>query len=580
MHRHNLLLLLKRRTNAPSEGKPIASARVFASKPIGLPELLYGGVIVGLPFLVALINPVWLSNGLLFWDVWFYYGYFTHLYQFTSHPIWPASAYIGTRIPYILPGFIFHRIFGDEIARYIFNLFIVSGTILFSCLYVLRNFMPLSIAATTTAFIALDLFFLRSMGWDYVDKGIIAYECLTLVMLTLAGTRRRSELYLVGAGFMATSMIFTHLGSIILFPIFLFYSTFVMNQTNSASQFWRRFTYVVFFGAIGAIFCQIIYGSLTVFLHGGDFFFLWRQIRVVKSNLQTTQWNAPLPDLLAYGYWITNHLAAFAASSIVLLSVWWRRENQPRTRFELFCLWTASVGYGMLFLGETTRHLFFFSAIGMYASMFIPITFFCFGILIFKNTFPTRRMFIFAILAGIGSLTVRFGIGDGLGLYSKLNIPMVVLGLTAGCLLAATYLIRRRRISIAGIAGLAILNCFVPWPYFSSDIAIRDAHAFIARAIDTRLPTIFFDKNDPHLSEIDAVMGSFTERAIFASQNTYPQTKTGFKSGDAVVVLSSTETSADRVQAALLRSVHEASLVGSNRIGDLWIYIFSVASSS
>jgi hypothetical protein len=580
MHRHSLHLLLKRRISALSERKPFANARVLASKPIGLPELLFGGVIVGLPFLVAIINPIWLSNGLLFWDVWFYYGYFTHLYQFISHPIWPASAYIGTRIPYILPGFIFHRIFGDELARYIFNLFVVSGTILFSCLYVLRNFMPLSVAATTTAILALDLFFLRSMGWDYVDKGIIAYECLTLVMLTLAATRRRAEVYLVGAGFMATSMIFIHLGSVVLFPIFLFYSAFVMNRVESAPQFWRHFTHVVFFGVIGAILCQIIYGSLTVSLHGGDFFFLWRQIRVLKSNLETTQWNVPLPALLAYGYWITNHLAAFTASVIALLSMWWCRENQPPTRFELFCFWTASVGYGMLFIGEATHRLFFFSAIGMYASMFIPITFFCFGNLIFRNVIPSRAMFIFVILVSIGSLMVRFDIGNGLGLYSMFNIPMVALGLTGGCLLAATYLIRSRSAFIAGIVGLAVLNCFVPWPYFSSDITIRDAHAFIARTIDNRLPTVLFDKNDPHLSEIDAVIGSFTERAVFASRNTYPEARADFKSGDAAVILTSKEASADRVRAALLRSVQDVSLIGLNHIGDLWIYIFNITSSS
>ncbi len=554
----------------------------------------YGVVLLALPFLLVAANPVWLTNTVGDLDVWMYYGYLNHLFQFSSLDIWQENAYIGTRIPYILPAYIVHTLFGDDNYRYIFGICVIYSSIVFSYFYILVKYLPLWKAAAMTVMIALNFYLLRSIGWDYVDRGEAAYEALTFALLTLAGTTKRPWIATIGAGFAAASMVFVHLATGLLFPVFFLYSGFVVRRARSVRDWAAHAGHLLLFGSLGAALAQLVFGSLLVLLHGGDFFFILRQILVVPTN--AGGWNEPLPFLLTQGFWITPHLAAFIGAALALIAGRLRPHLAAQTRFESFWLWLITIGYAVLFYGELSHKLFFFSREGLYATMFIPFSMIGFGLLLFRT--PTTGLFAVTAAVAAGSVLLRLGIQDGVGLSAYLRIPVPVLGVTAGALLVLAFVCRRRGVTLAVLVMLGLLDGFNGW-HFTADGPIRAAHARILRDTGSRLPIFLFDDADPAIGTVWSVVGTFTDRALFTSRTVSalsPAALNGnavlkplwgkaapvitLQDGDPVVILSSSE---DRVDATtpstLFHLVREAKLVDSFRAGDLQAHVFTVTSS-
>ncbi len=533
----------------------------------------YGIVLLALPFLLASANPLWLNNSPDDWDVWMYYGYFNHLFQFSNHNIWPENAYIGTRIPYILPGYIVHALFGEENYKYIFGICVIYPSIAFSYFYILRKYLPLEAAAATTVLIALNFYLLRSIGWDYVDRGEAAYEALTFALLTLAGSARRPWIATIGAGFAAASMVFVHLATGLLFPVFLLYSGFVVRRAGSFRAWTAHTGHLLLFGSLGAALAQLVFGSLLVLLHGGDFFFILRQVQVVPTNFGA--WNEPLPFLMTQGYWITLHLAAFIGAGLALIAGRLRPELASRTRFETFWLCVITIGFAVLFCGEVSHRLFFFSRVGLYATMFIPFSMIGFGILLFRT--PSPGLFAVTAAVATGSVLLRLGIQDGDGLSAFLKIPVPVLGIAIGGLLALAFVRRRPAVTLAALVMLGLLDGFNSW-HFTEDRTVRVAHARIASEIGGNLPTVFYNRDDPQLPTIHGILASFTDRALYPARDTYPVGRADLRRGDSVVVLSSREDSMDGAQSTLLRLVGQAAPIDSFRAGDIWVHVFTVTA--
>lgn len=535
--------------------------------------IAYGLIIAALPFLLALANPIWLNNTPGDWDVWIYYGYFNHLYQFSDHYIWPGNAYIGTRIPYILPGFLVHRLFGDDLYRYVLNIGIIYNAIVFSYYYVLRRFLSLDAAAAVTVLVATNFFLLRSIGWDYVDRAVTAYAALTFALLTLAGNTRRPWAALVGTGFTATSMIFVHVASVLLFPIFFLFSAFVIQRASTLEHWRQHFLRLLLFCGIGTVLAHFFFGLLTVLLHGGDFFFILKQIGVVKQNMGT--WNYPLAVLEARGYWITCHLAVFLAATVVLLARGLGLLKATLTRFEAFWLWTLALGNGTLLFCEYKQYLWLLSRDGMHSTIFIPLSMIGYGVLLFRQKSPFT--FGLAAITGLVSVLLLLGIQNGLGLSAFVSIPMPIIGAAEGAVLILSFIWQRRAVTAAALIALATLNSFNSWR-FTDDRETRVAHARITRETSGRLPKIFYARNDPQLSPIWSILASFTDRALVPSGEKYPTLPNDLKQGDAVVILSSSESDADATRLNLLRFVRGAQPVDSFRAGDVWVHVFNVTT--
>jgi hypothetical protein len=537
---------------------------------------LYGLGVLALPWLLAIVNPLWLNNSPGDWDVWMYYGYFNHLFSFSNYYIWPANAYIGTRITFVLPGYIIHAVFGDQYYKSVFGIAVTYTTIALSYYYVLRKYLPLEIAASVTVLVALDFFLLRSIGWDHVDKGEAAYEALTFACLTWAGTSRRPWIAAMAAGFMAACMLFIHLGTIILFPVFFLYSGYLVRQARTSGEWVRHAGYLALFGGLGAGLAQLVFGSLMIGLHGGAFFFILSQVKVVGPNLHG-QWNDPLSRLLVDSHWMTVHIAAFVGASAVLAASYLRFGKVELTRFEKFWLGLIVIGYAFLFFCEADGLLYYFSRDGMHSTIFLPISMIGFGILLFRR--PMGGLFALTATVAAASVLLRLGIRHGDGLSAFFVVPVAVLGVAAGGILAAAFVVGRRGSTIAALLLIGLLGCFDGW-HFTDDRTVLQAHARIAADVRGRLPTIFYDRQDPQLLTIWGILSSFTDRALPPSRDTYPLLRDGLQPGDAVAVLSSTESDPEAVRKVLLHYVKDIILVDRFLAGDVKAYVFSVGPAA
>lgn len=537
----------------------------------------YTIVLMALPFFLCLVNPIWLNNSLGDLDNWMYYGYFNHLYQFANRFIWVQNAYIGTRIPYILPGYIIHGFFGDKLYKYAFNIGIIYNTIVFSYFYILRRFYPVNVAAAITVLIALDFYFLRSIGWDYVDKCVAAYEALTFLFLTMAGRSKCPRLSIAVSGFCAASMLFVHIASVLLFPIFYLFFILVIKESVSRRDWLLNSINLAIFGATGAMFAQLIFGSLTMILGGGDFFFFLKQINSVAPNVGG--WNTPIFLLMKNGYWIVPHLAALIGSILALLSRPFKLDDFPLTRFEAFWLCTAAVGYSLLFYCEWKGYLWLFSRDGVHSTIFIPFAMVAWAILLFRD--PPRNVFFMTTLFSVATVILRLSIGSGRGLSDYLTISVPVLGLASGCVLALAFVSTRIKATIPALAILGLLGSFNSWS-FADDGPIRDIHARIDQAASHDFPHIFFDQKDPKIYLIHGILGTFTDRALVPQgwSKSFPDLSDDkLAQGDTIVVLSGIENDDDRIRSALLKTVPHVASKESFMIDNLWVHIFTVSQN-
>lgn len=520
------------------------------------------------PFAIYFINPIFTSNPIGDWDVWMYYGYIRHLFQYSHYEIWPANEYIGTRITYFLPGHIVQEIFGADQYKLIFNIGICYSIIILSLYYIVARYTPAWTAFSISILLATDLYFLRSIGWDYVDKGVLAYEMLTLVCLTAAHNRHRRAILIIGAGFFATSMIFVHVASAIVFPVFFVYYAFVVQRAQSYHDWVTHFVQILLFGTIGAVGAQLLFGTLTILLDGGDFFFFITQLGVIQSNI--SGWNAKLSDLAAHGYWITVPLAAFVGAAISLTS---RGFRINASRFEVFWLWAVLVLYGVMFAGEITGKLWLFSRDGMHSTILAPYSMIAFGIMIYRQ--PSRGMTALTLTVFSAALLLRLFMGGGAGLSQYISIPMLVLGLAIGLMLAVSFIMSSVWVSAISIVVIGLLSSFNP-AHFADDQDVRIAHAEINQVSNGRLPSIFYSREDPEVLFIWSVLSSFTDRALFTSRETYPTLRDGLSKGDIVVIASSGDVSQEDARAALLKYASASHTVADFEEHGVRFYVFEV----
>src|SRR5579871_3721471 len=140
-------------------------------------DSLYWIVVLLLPLLVlwhhrdALFSPLWYT------DPWFYLGYFRNLVNF-KREIFPGS-YYGSRLAWILPGFLVHSVFSPLIANSILHL-AVHSTATVSFFSILRRTIGARSALLATMAFSVQPWLWAATGWDYPDGAGIAYFLLAM----------------------------------------------------------------------------------------------------------------------------------------------------------------------------------------------------------------------------------------------------------------------------------------------------------------------------------------------------------------------------------------------------------------
>ncbi len=209
--------------------------------------------ILAIPFFITLTNTTWLSNPIGDVDVWLYNGYFKALSAFAANrSAWGPPEYFETRLPIIVPGAIVYALFSDGVARYVLNLCILHGVIALSFWYVVRTHISRAAATAAAILLITDIFYLRTVGWDYIDNAVLAYQSLTFALLTSLRGQPDPRIRIAGAGFAAMSMLAVNFGSAGMIPIFVIYSLYVVEPLTSLSELPRRLARLAWWGGIGA----------------------------------------------------------------------------------------------------------------------------------------------------------------------------------------------------------------------------------------------------------------------------------------------------------------------------------------
>jgi hypothetical protein len=479
-------------------------------------------VVFAVPLLLALTSSSWLTNSIGDSDQWFYNGYFKLLRSFAAdRAAWGAPAYFETRLPIIVPGAIVHGLLPDAAARIVLNICILHGIVALSFWYVVRAHLSALAATAATIMLVTDVFYLRTIGWDYVDNAVLAYQALTFALLTSAAGRADPRLRLAAAGFAATSMLTVHLGSALMLPIFGIYAVYVLEPR-------MRLLRLIGWGAVGGAACLVVYGLIsTLALHGPFAFWLLQ----LKSGAEQSpaRWAARLGVVAISGYWLTAHAAVLVASAAALL-VQRLRGGPPLSRLARFCLSLTTILYVVLTIGEALKRSYLLGRAGLYASSFLFLSYLTIAVLVFGQR-PAKPWMVWLIGALFPALAIaKLATPGGLGLLPP---AMVVLAAIMAVALVIAFAMKSSTAFAGALLVLGLAGFMVRWPFARDDAIIGARNYIVTGGVP---PRVFYKESEPQRSVFVSITGALTDHVM---SDHYGERPRPIARGDRIVVLDS-----------------------------------------
>lgn len=178
------------------------------------------GIVLLVPLIQVLTQPSWIFTPDGF-DEWFYHGYFIDLKR---HVVAFAGTYYGTRLAWILPGYLAHLIFPTLAANAVLRLF-VCWTAAFPTYFLVKRNYGVRCALLVALLLCSYADFLAAAGWDYVDGAGIAYSLLCLEEACAAAIAS-SRWSIARAGFTGMALaaaIHSNLFLLVLIPVISLY---------------------------------------------------------------------------------------------------------------------------------------------------------------------------------------------------------------------------------------------------------------------------------------------------------------------------------------------------------------------
>ena len=290
------------KTQRPLE--PKAAHKIFER---GYNDLL---VLLSFPILLLLINNSWIfTDSFGKWiDPWVYTGYFL---DFSQHSQTFQGTYYGSRLGWILPGFLVYKISPPLIANYLLHLIFFYAALI-SFYLILKWTINERAALFSSLFMGTYGHFLSTMGWDYVDGAGITYLLLAMMMLTYAAKFRYQRSALVLAGVFFACMLHSNLFLVVLTPTFGAYYLYVSGMKGRG--LWYRGLYSI----LGMIVATSLLGGISYLVNHRFLFFL-PSIKVALYSIGRSN-----PWWIEPHSWIFSHYdlmlpALIFAGSIVTL---------------------------------------------------------------------------------------------------------------------------------------------------------------------------------------------------------------------------------------------------------------------
>ena len=255
-----------------------------------------------------LFSPLWQS------DPWFYLGYFRDLVNF-KRDLFP-DIYYGTRLSWILPGYLAHRILPPLFANAVLHLgvHIVATASLFR---ILRSTAGVRAAFLTAILFSAHPWFWCATGWDHVTGAAIAYLLLGMACLAAAAEMPSRGWPLTLAGMSLAAAVIAHLFLAAFVPLILL---------HYAGTVWARrdplkptLIHAAIRLAVGFLVVTVPLCAINGFLIDGNFWFWSPSFRTAGTVMQNYMWPESIwreQGWLVPWLWLPIASAAVAVASI------------------------------------------------------------------------------------------------------------------------------------------------------------------------------------------------------------------------------------------------------------------------
>jgi hypothetical protein len=286
-------------------------------RPRSSPKFTYYAAAILLLPLVALwrrddplFSPLWQS------DAWFYLGYFRDLVNF-KRDLFPG-AYYGSRLSWILPGYLAHGILPPLFANAVLHLGVhtVATASLFR---ILRSTAGVRAAFLTAILFSAYPWFWCATGWDHVTGAAIAYLLLGMACLAVAADRPSRGWPLTLAGMSLTAAVVAHLILAAFVPLILL---------HYAGTVWARraplkptLIHAATRLAAGFLAVTVPLCAINGFFIDGNFWFWSPSFRAAGAVMQNYRWAESIwfEHRLVPWLWL---LVAATAAAVVSVCRW------------------------------------------------------------------------------------------------------------------------------------------------------------------------------------------------------------------------------------------------------------------
>ena len=331
------------------------------------------------PILQVWINSNWIFNPikalplLAFRDTWFYNGIFFYFFDYVNEGFM-SDHYFIERLPSNIPGYYLYHLLSPLKANYILHLGYYYIAV-FSIYFILYSLLNKRTALIASLAMGSYPWFLRAVGWDYVDGIGIAYYCLSMGLLVGAMKRPRPGLLLYGAGISTACLIFTNLFWL---PFTVMLMAFYILIRYAVQK--RRVIIDMLSFCAGGLTITVFF-SLFFYSVSGRYVFFENSIRAAFTISKDSGLTSLLERMYATmePYWLILPTLLLCSAGILLvtrqLSV-----NSHSHAVPMILLLQFSLTFGFLVFW----HIFFqpYLFIFLYMSYLIPSTFLLFGALI------------------------------------------------------------------------------------------------------------------------------------------------------------------------------------------------------
>ena len=332
-------------------------------------------VIFFYPLILVLINSNWIfTPASLSPDPWFYFAYFRYFNDYALS--FPSNAhYFVERLTWDVPGYYINKIFQPELANYIIHL-LVYYVAVFSLYGILKVLFNRRSALISALLMGSYPWFLRAVGWDYVDGVGIAQLLLLFYLLALSIRSTHWKLILFLGGLVNASLLITNQFWLGFAPSWIAFFLLISFKNKKINL--KRLLYAGIFFLLGNLLLTL---SASFYYHGvtGEYNFLKNSISFsqrISSDENNVRDVIKFYGLMpAYWHLLPMLLALLGVRQLI-------RKQKEKYHYEIL---TIIIVFLLSYLWLIFWHYFKipYLIVYLYSSYIIPATFLLFGALIY-----------------------------------------------------------------------------------------------------------------------------------------------------------------------------------------------------